>query len=91
MIECIRAFFNCIYWGGLIVIFVLFLVCFLCTFIFGQSEQLHRNTDDALKEHNTNNFFFIAAAAAAVYCVFWRKRYMESEKKVHFFPYSQIE
>lgn len=28
------------------------------TRIFGQSEQLHRNTDDALKEHNANIFLY---------------------------------
>lgn len=51
-------FFRSIFIGD--AFFYLYFLVTSNTRIFGQSEQLHRNTDDALKEHNANNSFFFS-------------------------------
>lgn len=46
--------------SAILLFFIIYFLVTSNTRIFGQSEQLHRNTDDALKEHNANHFFVFA-------------------------------
>lgn len=57
--------------SAILLFFIIYFLVTSNTRIFGQSEQLHRNTDDALKEHNANHFL----------CSLFRRCIEQMEKK----------